>query len=202
MLVEIADSRCPPASGVLLTTGCASTLTTPGPAGLARPHPSIASRPWARSVGCETSQTLPQRNRSTGSPAVRAHAGLVATKSRTERHKAQRVALRQPIARVGGIRNACSRSHAKKFIALPRSLLICSNGPGVCATPRTNSDRQRRSRSLFCNATGRRYSYPGKGSVSCPGRQALAPPPRNVSRTRTDAAVASRRPGRQAQPCS
>src|ERR1700758_1394322 len=33
MLVEIAVSRRPPASGMLLVTGCASTSTTPGPAG-------------------------------------------------------------------------------------------------------------------------------------------------------------------------
>src|SRR5437660_2596059 len=44
MLVEIAVSRCPPASGVLLATGCASTSTSPGPAGLARlPRPSFSS---------------------------------------------------------------------------------------------------------------------------------------------------------------
>src|SRR5437660_9117452 len=41
MLVEIADSRCPPASGVLLATGCASTSTTPDPAGFGGPGRSV-----------------------------------------------------------------------------------------------------------------------------------------------------------------
>src|ERR1700746_1784899 len=43
MLVEIAVSRCPPASGVLLATGCASTPATPGPAGLGGPAPRRAT---------------------------------------------------------------------------------------------------------------------------------------------------------------
>src|SRR5207244_9110828 len=37
MLVEIAASRCPPASSVVLTTGSASTSTTRGPAELRWP---------------------------------------------------------------------------------------------------------------------------------------------------------------------
>src|SRR5947207_2687795 len=43
MLVEIAVSRCPPASGMLLATGCASTSATPGPARLGWPDPRRAS---------------------------------------------------------------------------------------------------------------------------------------------------------------
>src|SRR5437764_3898226 len=43
MLVEIAVSRCPPASGALLATGCASTSATPGPARLGWPDPRRAS---------------------------------------------------------------------------------------------------------------------------------------------------------------
>ncbi|HEV2981034.1 MAG TPA: hypothetical protein VGX51_06350 [Solirubrobacteraceae bacterium] len=43
MLVEIAASRCPPASGVLLATGCASTSAAPSSAGLAGPGWSVVS---------------------------------------------------------------------------------------------------------------------------------------------------------------
>src|SRR6266516_2781166 len=56
MLVEIAASKCPPASGVPVT-GCASTLATPGPVCLPGPVRLIGFLPGLR--GC-ANQKQPQ----------------------------------------------------------------------------------------------------------------------------------------------
>src|SRR5438132_14303003 len=52
MLVEIAASRCPPASGVLLTTRCAFTSATPAPSRLARLFQFFCLLPATWFVGC------------------------------------------------------------------------------------------------------------------------------------------------------
>src|SRR3981081_2261986 len=57
MLVEIAARRCPPASGMLLASGCASMIATPAPTGLARPHRSVVSFLLPGLWGARTSQT-------------------------------------------------------------------------------------------------------------------------------------------------
>src|SRR5437899_9771742 len=78
MLVEIAVSRCPPASGVLLATGCASTSATPGPAGLARPYRLRRLLPAARSAGCANLTDPAPGDGSGGSAGDQASAGQVA----------------------------------------------------------------------------------------------------------------------------
>src|SRR5438270_7113903 len=72
MLVEIAASRCPPARRVLLSTGCASTFATPAAQGTRGPVGRVVFFLLPGPRVAETSQTLPRRNRSTGSRAVQA----------------------------------------------------------------------------------------------------------------------------------
>src|SRR6202171_1956177 len=94
MLVEIAASRCPPVSGVLLRTGRASKPPLLIPQGSRSPIGSLVFCLllvwWLQ----QTSQTAQRLNRSAGSPAVQARAGSAATNRRTERHQPQRVPFR------------------------------------------------------------------------------------------------------------
>ena len=123
MLVEIAASRCPPASGVLLATGWRVHFTTPGPAGLARPRPSIVHVPRPGLWGRTTPQTLPRRKRSVGSPTGQP-AGLerlqgflgLSGKSQSERFTG-----RTPCAMVGRTAILHARSLAVLGIAPQRA---------------------------------------------------------------------------------
>ena len=86
MLVEIAASRCPPVSEVLLVPGCASTSATPRPARLARPYRSAVSCLGQVCGVRKLRKPCRVRNRSAGSPPVQARGLVAEKKSRTERH--------------------------------------------------------------------------------------------------------------------
>jgi hypothetical protein len=78
MLVEIAASRCPPASGASLAAGFASTTTTPGLVRLARPGPSVGYLLLLYPApGLPNFATLPRGRRTAGSAGRQARAGLV-----------------------------------------------------------------------------------------------------------------------------
>lgn len=107
MLVEIAASRCPPASGVLLTTRCASTTTTPAPVGLAgrpvRRAFAAVPRPWARKPRNPAAWKAQCR---LGRPSTAR--GLGATNCRTERHVSERAHAQWCVR---PLRSQAQRSH-------------------------------------------------------------------------------------------